>query len=240
MKVFVGLGGNFLERHAGHPIHRRGDDALPADRADLHQAQPRSPHHRRAGADPPLPRPHRTGRAEDRASSSSPWRTPPAWCTSRAASCRPARSTCAASRPSSAGWRSRPSALGTGPRSTVDWQGLIDDYDRIREHIEHVVPGFAQYNRRVREPGGFYLPNGPREGMFPTPSGRARFTVHPIPEHDLCGRPAAADHAAQPRSVQHDHLRRERSLPRDPRRAAGGLPQRGRHARASDRKEPGR
>jgi anaerobic selenocysteine-containing dehydrogenase len=72
-----------------------------------------------------------------------------------------------------------------GARTTVDWQGLIDDYDRIRDHIEHVVPGFVQYNRRVREPGGFYLPNGPREGIFPTPSGRARFTVHPIPEHAL-------------------------------------------------------
>ncbi len=70
-------------------------------------------------------------------------------------------------------------------RTTVDWQGLIDNYDGIREHIEHVVPGFVQYNRRVREPGGFYLPNGPREGIFPTKSGRAQFTVTPIPRHDL-------------------------------------------------------
>jgi molybdopterin-dependent oxidoreductase alpha subunit len=70
-------------------------------------------------------------------------------------------------------------------RTTVDWQGLIDNYDGIREHIEHVVPGFVQYNRRVREPGGFYLPNGPREGIFPTKSGRAHFTVTPIPQHDL-------------------------------------------------------
>jgi molybdopterin-dependent oxidoreductase alpha subunit len=72
-----------------------------------------------------------------------------------------------------------------GARTTVDWQGLIDDYDRIRDHIERVVPGFSHYNRRVREPGGFYLPNGPREGTFPTPSGKARFTVHPIPAHAL-------------------------------------------------------
>ncbi|HET7542121.1 MAG TPA: FdhF/YdeP family oxidoreductase [Polyangiaceae bacterium] len=70
-------------------------------------------------------------------------------------------------------------------RTTTDWAGLVADYDRIREHIEHVVPGFAQYNRRVREPGGFYLPNGPREGNFTTPSGKARFTVHPIPRHEL-------------------------------------------------------
>jgi molybdopterin-dependent oxidoreductase alpha subunit len=72
-----------------------------------------------------------------------------------------------------------------GARSTVDWLGLVENYDRIREHIEHVVPGFTQYNRRVREPGGFYLPNGPREGKFTTPSGRAHFTVHKIPRHDL-------------------------------------------------------
>ena len=72
-----------------------------------------------------------------------------------------------------------------GARTTVDWQGLIDDYDRIRDHIEHVVPGFSQYNRRVRQPGGFYLPNGPREGIFPTPSGKAHFTVHPLPTHAL-------------------------------------------------------
>ncbi|HVW27953.1 MAG TPA: FdhF/YdeP family oxidoreductase [Polyangiaceae bacterium] len=70
-------------------------------------------------------------------------------------------------------------------RTKVDWQSLIDDYDRVREHIEHVVPGFARYNQRVREPGGFYLPNGPRDGSFPTKSGRARFVVHPLPEHEL-------------------------------------------------------
>ncbi|HSU41030.1 MAG TPA: FdhF/YdeP family oxidoreductase [Polyangiaceae bacterium] len=72
-----------------------------------------------------------------------------------------------------------------GARTTVAWQTLADDYDRIREHIEHVVPGFTDYNRRVREPGGFYLPNGPREGRFTTPSGRARFVVHPVAEHEL-------------------------------------------------------
>ena len=72
-------------------------------------------------------------------------------------------------------------------KSTVDWQGLTDNYDRVRDHIEHVVPGFTQYNQRVRQPGGFYLPNGPREGIFPTSSKRARFTVHPIPDHRLVG-----------------------------------------------------
>jgi molybdopterin-dependent oxidoreductase alpha subunit len=69
--------------------------------------------------------------------------------------------------------------------TTVDWQGLADDYDCIREHIEHVVPGFTQYNTRVREPGGFYLPNDPYEGRFNTESKRAKFTTHAIPTRDL-------------------------------------------------------
>jgi anaerobic selenocysteine-containing dehydrogenase len=70
-------------------------------------------------------------------------------------------------------------------KTTVDWEGLIDDYERIREHIEHVVPRFTQYNVRVRQPGGFYLPNDPHQGKFNTPSKRARFTVHAIPELHL-------------------------------------------------------
>ena len=70
-------------------------------------------------------------------------------------------------------------------RSSTDWPALVANYDRIREHIEHVVPGFEQYNRRVRDPGGFYLPNGARDGKFATPSGLAHFTVHPIPVHGL-------------------------------------------------------
>jgi molybdopterin-dependent oxidoreductase alpha subunit len=94
-------------------------------------------------------------------------------------------------RPASEHLRSEPAIVAGLARATlssksrVDWQGLIDDYDRIRAHIEHVVPGFVQYNQRVREPGGFYLPNPVREGTFSTPSKRARFTVHPLPAHDL-------------------------------------------------------
>jgi molybdopterin-dependent oxidoreductase alpha subunit len=69
--------------------------------------------------------------------------------------------------------------------TTVDWSALINNYDRIREHIEHVVPGFTQYNARVRQPGGFYLPNDPNQGKFNTESKRAKFTVHKIPGHNL-------------------------------------------------------
>lgn len=71
-------------------------------------------------------------------------------------------------------------------RTSVDWLGLCANYDRIRDHIEHVVAGFEHYNQRVRQDGGFYLPNAPRDKQeFHTASGRANFIVHPIPKLDL-------------------------------------------------------
>jgi molybdopterin-dependent oxidoreductase alpha subunit len=72
-----------------------------------------------------------------------------------------------------------------GERSSVNWQSLINDYDRLRDHIGRVVPGFDNYNIRVRRLGGFYLPNAARERIFRTASGRAVFTIHDIPKHDL-------------------------------------------------------
>lgn len=65
-------------------------------------------------------------------------------------------------------------------KGEVNWEGLIADYDRIRDLIEQVVPGFDQYNDRVRQPGGFYLPNGPRERRFTTTDGKAHFTVNDL------------------------------------------------------------
>lgn len=70
-------------------------------------------------------------------------------------------------------------------RSSVDWEGLLSNYDRIREHIEHVVPGFENYNERARQPGGFYLPNPIRKREFKTRDGRAQFTIHPLPKIEL-------------------------------------------------------
>ena len=70
-------------------------------------------------------------------------------------------------------------------KTTVGWDALVENYDVIRDHIEHVVPSFERYNERVRQPGGFYLPNAPHDGRFKTKSGLARFTVHAIPERTL-------------------------------------------------------
>ncbi|HKP47372.1 MAG TPA: FdhF/YdeP family oxidoreductase [Pyrinomonadaceae bacterium] len=94
-------------------------------------------------------------------------------------------------RPASDDLLSEPAIVGRlatatlGNRSNVDWQHLVADYDRIRDHIEHVVPGFDDYNNRVRHPGGFHLPSPVNQRTFNTATGRARFTVHDLPRHDL-------------------------------------------------------
>jgi anaerobic selenocysteine-containing dehydrogenase len=73
-----------------------------------------------------------------------------------------------------------------GPGKNPDWEALADDYDRIRDLIALCIPGCEDYNRKVRQPSGFYLPNGPREGRFDNaPGKKANFTVHPLPEHSL-------------------------------------------------------
>lgn len=72
-----------------------------------------------------------------------------------------------------------------GDSSSVLWDEFERDYDLIRGRIEHVVPGFHDYNQRIRDKWGFYVPNGPRDGTFTTPSGRARFISHPIPRWNL-------------------------------------------------------
>ena len=72
-----------------------------------------------------------------------------------------------------------------GKRSSVDWEGLIGDYDRTRDHIEHVIPGFENFNTRIAQ-DIFYLPNDARDHRkFNNEIGKALFTVHPIPRNEM-------------------------------------------------------
>ncbi|MBC8084652.1 MAG: FdhF/YdeP family oxidoreductase, partial [Hymenobacter sp.] len=63
-----------------------------------------------------------------------------------------------------------------GDRTTTDWVAMTENYDVIRNHIARVIPGFENFNEKLRRPGGFYLPNGPRERKFTTPNGKANFS----------------------------------------------------------------
>jgi molybdopterin-dependent oxidoreductase alpha subunit len=66
-----------------------------------------------------------------------------------------------------------------GDRVPVPWARLADDYDAIRELIEQAIPGFENFNRRLKT--GFVLPHPPRDGrVFKTPSGKAVLTANEL------------------------------------------------------------
>ncbi|WP_409061985.1 FdhF/YdeP family oxidoreductase [Streptomyces sp. SYP-A7185] len=65
-----------------------------------------------------------------------------------------------------------------GEKVPAPWEEFEADYGHIRERISRVVPGFHNFNARVTKPGGFGLPNPVNDGVFPTPSGKALFTVN--------------------------------------------------------------
>ncbi|MDQ6812742.1 MAG: FdhF/YdeP family oxidoreductase, partial [Bacteroidota bacterium] len=67
-----------------------------------------------------------------------------------------------------------------GSRSVIDWDKYEKNYDYIRDDIEKVINGFEDYNQRVRNKGGFYLPNGSRIREFDTLNQRANFSVTDI------------------------------------------------------------
>ena len=68
-----------------------------------------------------------------------------------------------------------------GTAHPVDWEAMAADYDVIRDHIAGVVPGFTDFNRRIRTKNGFVLPHPPRDTRsFATPSGRAEITVNEL------------------------------------------------------------
>ncbi|MBF6273569.1 MULTISPECIES: FdhF/YdeP family oxidoreductase [Nocardia] len=68
-----------------------------------------------------------------------------------------------------------------GPDHPVPWERFRRDYDHIRDAIARVVPGCADYNRKVRGRNGFQLPHPPRDNReFRTASGKANFAVNDL------------------------------------------------------------
>ncbi|MDQ2677404.1 MAG: FdhF/YdeP family oxidoreductase [Actinomycetota bacterium] len=73
-----------------------------------------------------------------------------------------------------------------GSEDPTPWEIYETDHDAVRDRIAEVVPGFDDFNTRVRVPGGFQLPHGPRdERRFDTPTGLARFTANPVETIDV-------------------------------------------------------
>ena len=91
--------------------------------------------------------------------------------------------------PASAGLRSEVDIVCTlaertlGTDQGIDWAAMRADYATIRGHIEAVIPGFDDYERKVIDPDGFALPNGPRDSRTfnnrGITAGRRVVFIHP-------------------------------------------------------------
>jgi anaerobic selenocysteine-containing dehydrogenase len=60
----------------------------------------------------------------------------------------------------------------------VNWANLIADYGKIRDAIEAIFPEFADFNARIKKPGGFRLYVAASEREWRTPTMKANFLVY--------------------------------------------------------------
>jgi molybdopterin-dependent oxidoreductase alpha subunit len=86
-------------------------------------------------------------------------------------------------KPASEHLRSEPAiiagiALATLPNTRVGWTNLIADYGKIRDAIEAIFPEFADFNVRIKKPGGFRLYVAASEREWRTPTMKANFLVY--------------------------------------------------------------
>lgn len=70
-------------------------------------------------------------------------------------------------------------------KQPIDWSWVIEDYSRIRDLIAKAIPGFTGMNRKIKQPGGFYLGNSAAERQWQTASKKAEFIQHDLPVHLL-------------------------------------------------------
>ncbi len=151
---------------------------MPADRAHRHQAQPQPPGDRSQALILPC-----LGRTETDVQKGG----------KQAITVEDSFSMVHASagilRPLSSQMKSEPAIVAGLAKATlgnhpVDWDWLIEDYDRIRDLIADVIPGFQDFNARLAAPGGFYLGNKAGRREWNTATGKANFAANAL-LHDL-------------------------------------------------------
>ncbi|WP_371370102.1 FdhF/YdeP family oxidoreductase [Pseudomonas sp. QL9] len=174
-KVFIGLGGNFAQATPDSPRTHR---ALESCALTVHISTKLNRSHLTCGTDalilPCL------GRTDIDRQASGP----------QAVTVEDSFSMIHASygqlEPLSKQMRSEPAIVAGIAKATlgdrpVDWDALIADYARIRELIADTIPGFADFNRRVANPGGFHLGNSAGERRWTTATGKANFAASVLP-----------------------------------------------------------
>lgn len=76
-------------------------------------------------------------------------------------------------------------AEATVGNGVVNWSELAQDNDRIRDHIEATIPGFENYNERLRKPRGFHLRNAASHREWNTTNGKATFSNVALPSETV-------------------------------------------------------
>jgi len=64
----------------------------------------------------------------------------------------------------------------------VDWNKLTNDYAKIRQDISEVIPGFEEFNSKIKLGRGFYLQNPAAQRQWRTPEQKAMFSAADLPE----------------------------------------------------------
>ena len=174
-KVFIGLG-QLRPGHARYTAHPCGDAQLRTDGAHRHQAQPLAPVTGRDALILPC-----LGRTEIDLQAEGP----------QGVTVEDTFSMVHIShgqlKPRSPHLRSEPAIIAGMAKATlgnhpIDWEWVIGDYGRIRELIADVIPGFADFNTRLAQPGGFHLGNAAADRTWNTATGKAQFTPSELPE----------------------------------------------------------
>lgn len=88
--------------------------------------------------------------------------------------------------PRSSELRSEPAIIAGIAKATlgqfpIDWDWAIADYSNIRNLIAETIPGFSDFNERLKHPGGFHLGNSAGRREWSTASGKAQFAAPPLP-----------------------------------------------------------
>ena len=78
----------------------------------------------------------------------------------------------------------------------INWSALKDDYSRIRDEIEAVIPNFTDYNQQIKKERGFYLQNSAAIRTWNTSTNKANFSAAALPEmlvHEIAASSPSAD-----------------------------------------------
>jgi anaerobic selenocysteine-containing dehydrogenase len=73
-------------------------------------------------------------------------------------------------------------AKATLGKDPIDWLAYAADHSKIRDLIEQCIPGFTNFNERIKKPGGFYLGNKAAERIWQTVSQKAQIISNALPK----------------------------------------------------------